>query len=479
MKKRTWFFSGFVALCSLLSNAHGQAATVNLTSMKQAIDGFGASTAFHGQITQTEANAAFGNSANNQLGLSILRVRIDPSSTAWNDEKLNAQKAKALGATILATPWTPPASMKSNNSTIGGQLLPASYSAYAAHLKSFCDNLGNVDVVSIQNEPNITVNYESCTWSAAQFLTFCKSNAASIGHPVMMPETYNYDISYSDPTLNDATAAANIAYIGLHLYGATMKSYATATNKGKKLWMTEYYLNPDDIGTCLTIGKQILDCMYNDMSAYVWWYLRMPGCNIINSDGSILKKGYTIAQFSKFVRPGYHRVDATYQPQTNVSVVAFTGAQTVIVAVNQNTSSKSQTFTFQNGTVASVAKYTTSSSKNLSSDGNTAISSNSFTSTLDAQSITTFVGKPSTAISQSPMPSSSNTMQFSALAPGNVSLVLYTLNGQRYAEKLISRLSGPVSLQSALRDIAPGAYILQIRAGNKTIQTMKWSVLSE
>jgi len=477
MKKRTWFLSGFVALCSLLSSAHGQAATVNLTSMKQAIDGFGASTAFDAQLTQAQADVAFGN-ASGQLGLSILRVRIDPTK-AWANEKANAQKAKAHGAMILATPWTPPASMKTNNNTVGGELQTSSYAAYAAYLKSFCDTLGIVDVISLQNEPNITVTYESCTWSAAQFLTFCQSNASSIGKPVMMPETYNFDISYSDPSLNDATAAANIAYIGLHLYGATMKTYTNALNKGKKLWMTEYYLNPDDIGTCLTIGKQVLDCMYNSMSAYVWWYLRMPGCNIINTDGSILKKGYTLAQFSKFIRPGYHRVDATYQPQTNVSVVAFTGAQTVIVVVNQNTASKSQVFTFQNGTVASVAKYTTSGSKNLSSDGNTTVSSNSFTATLDAQSITTFVGTPSTAISQSPMPSSSATMQFNALPPGNVSLVLYTLNGQRYAEKLINPRLGPVSLQSALRDIAPGAYILQILAGNKTIETRKWSVLSE
>jgi len=146
-----------VLMLLLLSNfTHAQVATVNLTSIKQYIDGFGASTAFHGQISQTEANAAFGNGTN-QLGLSILRVRIDPSSGSWSAEKLNAQKAKALGATILASPWTPPASMKTNNNAIGGELLPASYAAYAAHLKAFCDNLGNVDVVSLQNEPNIKV----------------------------------------------------------------------------------------------------------------------------------------------------------------------------------------------------------------------------------------------------------------------------------------------------------------------------------
>ncbi len=462
-------------LTFLFSSAtYAQVTTINLTNIKQAIDGFGASTAFDGQITQAQADVAFGNS-NGQLGLTILRVRIDPSQ-AWTNEKANAQKAKAYGAMILATPWTPPASMKTNNNTVGGQLSTASYAAYAAYLKSFCDNLGNVDVVSVQNEPNITVTYESCTWSATQFLNFCKSNASAIGKPIIMPETYNFDISYSDPTLNDATAVSNITYIGLHLYGATMKSYTNALNKGKKLWMTEYYLNPDDIGTCLTIGKQILDCMYNNMSAYVWWYLRMAGCNIINSNGSILKKGYTLAQFSKFVRPGCHRVDATYQPQTGVSVVAFNGAQAVIVAINQNTSSKSQTFTFQNGTVTTVAKYTTSSSKSLSNDGNVAVSGNSFTTTLDAQSITTFVGTAATTFAfygAGPAPSA-NVFNFNALPAGDISLVLYSLSGQRYAEKkAFNRQSGPISPNQEFNDIAPGAYILQMTAGNKTYGTIK------
>jgi glucuronoarabinoxylan endo-1,4-beta-xylanase len=477
MKKIVNYLCVPVLMLLLPSNAtYAQVATINLTNIKQAIDGFGASTAFDGQITQAQADVAFGNS-NGQLGLTILRVRIDPSQ-AWTNEKANAQKAKAYGAMILATPWTPPASMKTNSNTVGGELLPASYAAYAAHLKAFCDNLGNVDVISLQNEPNIKVSYESCTWNATQFVNFCKNNASSIGKPIMMPETYNFDISYSDPALNDATAVSNIAYIGLHLYGATMKSYTNALNKGKKLWMTEYYLNPDDMGTCLTIGKQILDCMYNNMSAYVWWYLRLGGCNIITSSGSILKKGYTIGQFSKFIRPGYHRVDATYQPQTGVSVVAFNGAQTVVVAVNQNTSSKSQTFTFQNGTVATVAKYTTSSSKSLSNDGNVAVSGNSFTTTLDAQSITTFVGKSSTSIdvNSARLIPFANVINFNSLPAGYVSLELYALNGQRFTiKKVFTRQCDPVTWQQELNDIAPGAYILQMNADNKTYGTMKWS----
>ena len=479
MKKNNVYLLTLVFMFASLSNtanAQVTTATVNLTSIEQTINGFGASTAFDSEITQAQADVAFGN-ANNQLGLTILRVRIAPSGS-WNSEKMNARMAKALGATILATPWSPPASMKTNNSTVGGELSMASYAAYAAYLKAFCDTLGDVDVVSVQNEPNITVSYESCTWSATQLLNFCKNNASSIGTPVIMPETYNFDTSYSNPTLNDSVAASHISYIGLHLYGATMKDYTNALNKGKRLWMTEYYLNSDAMDTCLIIGKQILDCMYNNMSAYVWWYLRMPGCNIINYDGSILKKGYTIAQFSKFVRPGYHRVDATYEPQTGVYVVAFNGAQTVIVAVNQNTASKSQPFTFQNGTVTTAVKYTTSSAKSINNDGNVAVSGNSFTATLDAQSITTFVGTPSTSIafSQASSPASSTMMPFNSLPAGEISLTLYTLNGQRCAEKkVLNQRYGPINFEHALNDIVPGSYILQMKAGNKTYAAVKWS----
>jgi glucuronoarabinoxylan endo-1,4-beta-xylanase len=141
----------------------------------------------------------------------------------------------------------------------------------------------------------------------------------------------------------------------------------------------------------MTMGKEIMDCLANQMNAYVWWYLRMPGCNLITSSGAILNKGYVMAQFSKYIRPGSHRVTATYQPQTNVNVQAFSGTNNVIVALNRNTSAKSQTFTISSGTFTNVHRYTTSNSKKLSDDGAVTVTNNSFTVSLDAQSVTTFV----------------------------------------------------------------------------------------
>lgn len=383
-----------ILTCVFWLTTNAQVATIDFAKEKQVIDGFGASTAWHGQLTTAEANAAFKNENSSQLGLSILRVRIDPNSSQWGSEKANAQKAKAAGAMILASPWSPPASLKTNNNTTGGELKPESYAAYATHLKNFCTFLGNVDVVSLQNEPNIKVDYESCDWTPTQILNFCKVNAPAIGKPFMIPEAYNFDFKYSDPVLNDSTANSHISYIGGHIYGSKASNYANAINKGKKVWMTEHYYNGDTIEECLRMAKEMAECMYFNMNAYVWWYLRQPGCNLMNAGGSLKKKGYTMAQFSKFVRPGYLRVDATYQPKTNVLLVAFKGKeQNVVVIVNMNTTAKSQTFAFKNDTVTGVQKYVTSRTKNLNDEGIVNCTDNSFTDNLEPQSITTYLTK--------------------------------------------------------------------------------------
>ncbi|HON10718.1 MAG TPA: carbohydrate-binding protein [Chitinispirillaceae bacterium] len=382
--------SSLVLILLTVFSLTAQQATIDLNSVKQEIDGFGAaSTIWYPPLTDAQINVAFGTD-NNQMGLSILRIHIDPNKS-WDSEKSNAQKAKAKGAKILATPWTPPASMKTNNNTVGGELKPESYTEYANYLNEFIDYVGVVDVISIQNEPNIKVDYESCDWTPTQLLNFCKNNASVLKKPVLMPETYNFDVSYSDPALNDPVAAANIDYIGVHLYGAQMKTYTNAISKGKKIWMTEHFYDPDDMNTLITFGKEILDCMYNSMNAYIYWYLATPNCNFIENDASVKKKGWIMTQFSRFVRPGYYRVDATYQPQNGVFVVAFKGENTVIVAVNQNTSQKSQTFTFKNAELSRVYKYTTSNSKNVANEGVIEVTDNSFTTVLDAQSVTTFV----------------------------------------------------------------------------------------
>jgi hypothetical protein len=109
-------------------------ACIDFSSLQQEIDGLGACSAGHGVLNAAVLDAAFKNDTLKQPGLSILRVEINVGGqSAWSDEKTNASNAKARGAKyVMATPWSPPASMKTNSNTVGGELSTTSYAAYAA-----------------------------------------------------------------------------------------------------------------------------------------------------------------------------------------------------------------------------------------------------------------------------------------------------------------------------------------------------------
>lgn len=128
-KSKMFMFSAIVPVLLAAAEASSMAAgstacVVDEALTKQVIRGFGWSSAWHGALTTSEADALF-----TTIGLSILRVRIDPTG-AWSDEIGNAQLAQARGALVIATPWSPPASMKDNGSTISGALLPQHYGDY-------------------------------------------------------------------------------------------------------------------------------------------------------------------------------------------------------------------------------------------------------------------------------------------------------------------------------------------------------------
>jgi len=376
-------------------------ATINLTGLQQTIDGFGGSTAWSGALSDAQADAIFANSNNSQLGLSICRLRIDPTQS-WSDEKSNAVKASARGANVFATPWTPPIAMKTNDSIAHGQLIVAKYNDFALYLKSFGDYIKSAGVtltaISLVNEPDWRVDYESCIWTSDQIEKFAKENAPAIGYPFMIAESLNFNPAMTDPTLNDPAASANVSYLGGHLYGSVPYKYTNAINQGKKVWMTEHYYNDaigNNISVALKTAKEINDCMCNNMNAYVWWWmlpLNGSTCNLIYSSNTLTKNGCAIGQFAKWVRPGYKRIDATPNPYSDVSISAYTnGTKTVIVVINAGYISVKQPITIQNGTITSFTPYESSDSKTIETLSNIAVTAGSCSINLDAQSITTLV----------------------------------------------------------------------------------------
>lgn len=370
-------------------------ATVDLTVTLQVIRGFGAANIlpWRPDMTADEINTAFGTGAG-QLGFSILRLRVPPDTSEFAIQVATAQKASSLGVTLFASPWTPPASLKTNNNIVGGELKTDSYAAFATYLKSFADYMSSngapLYAISVQNEPDVSVTYESCSWNASQMLAFVKNNAPSVGVKIIADEASGFDHTVTDAILNDPVAAANLSIVGGHLYGVYPQSYPLAMSKGKDVWMTEYLDLDTGWADALATAKQISDCMNSGMNAYVWWYIvRYYGP--ILEDGTVSKRGYMMSQFSRFVRPGYVRVSATAIPQANVHVSAYTnGSKVVIVAVN-NGDTIAQKFSIHNGSVSTVTPYVTAETQNCAQGADITVTNGVFTATLEIGSATTFV----------------------------------------------------------------------------------------
>ena len=227
MRIKVTVMMALLLLAAAISAGAQSTATINFGSTSQTIRGFGGATAWMPALTSAQANALFGTGAG-QLGLTIHRMRIDDSSTTggssnWGAELTSAQEAAALGAINFATPWSAPAVWKSNNSTVQGSLLTSHYADYANYLESFVtfmkNNGVNLYAISMQNEPDANVTYDSMVWNGSQMDTWVANNSSVLTTKLMMPESESFITSLSDPALDDSNAVGKIGIIGGHIYG--------------------------------------------------------------------------------------------------------------------------------------------------------------------------------------------------------------------------------------------------------------------
>ena len=83
------------------------------------------------------------------------------------------------GLTMLASPWSPPAFMKSNKNMLrGGKLLPEYYGAWAEYYTKFVKAYESEGIpvwgISVQNETMATQKWESCIYTAQEERDFLK-----------------------------------------------------------------------------------------------------------------------------------------------------------------------------------------------------------------------------------------------------------------------------------------------------------------
>ena len=310
-----------------------------------------------------EIGKAFGTGAND-LGLSIFRIRISSNPQEWSLILQAAQAAQSHGAKILASPWSPPPALKSNNSDISGHLLPENYGAFKDHINNFIDYMetNGVDIyaVSVQNEPDYQVSYESCDWTSFQMANFISEYGDDIvGAKLVAPESFNFNQNFTNNLLNNAAAAANLDIVGGHIYGGGLNEFPLAAQQNKEVWMTEYLLNLEtgNAGApawttysneeiweeSIEMLSTIHESMTLNWNAYIWWYIQRYYSFIGDgqqgtTNGAILKRGIAFSHYSKYVRPGDVRIGASADKNSNLQVTAYdSGDQVVVVIVNPQT----------------------------------------------------------------------------------------------------------------------------------------------
>ncbi len=374
--------------------------TVNTGDTYQTIQGFGCATVFNPpnttSYTAEEFDRLFG-SGSGQVGLNILRIRI-ASDDAWRATELNHSKwAIQRGAKVFASPWSPPARMKTNGNIVGGKLIPDSAAAYAKYLNDFAlymaANGAQLEAVSVQNEPDWEPSYEGCVWTATEMRDFLKNHGAVVtATKLMAPELVNNNQTYVNTILNDAGAAANLDILGTHLYGGGIVENATAKTLGKDVWMTEHLDTLINWTGNINTAIEIHDCFTKaNFNAYIWWYgKRFYGP--IGQDGQVTKRGYMISHFARFIKPGAIRLGTGANTRTDVLVSAYrNGTKKIVVAINWGSNDVKQKITFQGASATSVVPYVTTESKNAEQGAAITITANSFEYTIPAKSVVTFV----------------------------------------------------------------------------------------
>jgi glucuronoarabinoxylan endo-1,4-beta-xylanase len=442
------------------------AVTVDYGTTYQTIRGFGGSTAWLGPMPSAVATALF--SPTSGLGLSILRMRIDPEGSPggggaqgdpyetgeWDYEAVNGQEAimNNPNAVVFASPWSPPDAWKlSGTSTTvsgttfneawynngaagscgegvgycGGYLDPNHYSDYANYLEDFVTFYNSqvsspLYAISMQNEPEENVSYESCVWNPSQMDAFVASlTAGGATNPItaklIMPESDDFNPVDASTTLNDASAEGNVSIIGGHIYqtlfGGSITPYTIpAGDTPKELWMTEFGpLSSSAPSWSQALSTYALN-MHNAMvtgqyNAYVWWgaFGQSTGncgtaagtCGLVDNSGNVTVVGEVMGQFSKFIQPGYVRASATAQPIAGVYISAYENTSPehyVIVAINTGSAPQNLAFTIDNATVTSVTPYqSTSATGGLAAQPAVSVTGGQFTYLMPAQSIVTFV----------------------------------------------------------------------------------------
>lgn len=277
---------------------------------------------------------------------------------------------------LMATPWSAPAWMKTNQQAAGGSLRPACYDVYARYFVRYLQAMAAAGIpiraVTPQNEPLHDGNNPSMHMTAAEQTDFVKNHLGPALRAAGLPTRiiiWDHNCDRPDfpiQLLNDPVARSFVDGSAFHLYAGDISALSTVqqAHPDKHLYFTEQWTSATgDFGGDLLwhFRHVIIGSMRHWSRTALGWNLANDpfyrphtpgGCEqckgALTVDGQDFTRNvsyYIIAQAARWVVPGSVRIHTDALNQLpNVAFLRPDGRQ-VLLAMND--SSLPLTFSIQ------------------------------------------------------------------------------------------------------------------------------------
>ena len=273
---------------------------------------------------------------------------------------------------LLASPWSPPAWMKTNGQmNHGGKLLPEYRAAWAQCYVKFIQAYAAEGVpiwgVSVQNEPMATQRWDSCIYTAEEERDFVRDHLgpaleqAGLGDIKIVIWDHNRDemVERASVVLSDPQAARFVWGTGFHWYGEDHFDHVQLVHDAwpdKQLLFTEGCQEGGPHTGEWELGERYARSMINDLNRWTvgWidWNLLLDehgGPNHVGNlcsaplladtqrDAVLPQSSYAaIGHFARFIRPGAKRIlCAANKAALECTAALNTDGQVVVVVLNR------------------------------------------------------------------------------------------------------------------------------------------------
>lgn len=296
------------------------------------------------------------------------------------------QKIIALNPSIkiLATPWSPPTWMKSNNSSIGGSLLPAYYNTYAKYFVKYIQTMQAngifITAITPQNEPLYGGNNPSMVMQATEERDFIKNSlgpafqSAGIKTKIIAYDHNADRPDYPITILNDSLAASFVDGSAFHLYAGDISALTTVHNSfpAKNVYFTEQWVGgPSNFSGDLDwhIKTLIIGATRNWSKNVIEWNLAsdpnyqphtIGGCTTclgaltISQNVSRNVSYYIIGHASKFVMPGAWRIASNIPSLLPNVAFQNPNGKKILIVLNDSNSAQSFNIQFNSKTASTI-----------------------------------------------------------------------------------------------------------------------------